>query len=174
MKTQGTRCNSPQTSMFTLFHLFSFSSCFPPLYPATPDTHISRLLPYFFPPFSLRCKHLIVMGEVANCKKKKDTQTLHSYCPTPKQHAHRHPDVRSRVFEVVFVLVYVCVSVCFLAGEGGTSSFLAALPLSLSLALSLQGLNRSPFWAPATANAADPPLPRSSSSLCYCSSLSFA
>lgn len=43
-------------------------------------------------------------------------------------------------------------------GGGGTLSFIAAL----SLAESLQSLNRSPSWAPTTNIAASPPLPRSS------------
>lgn len=188
MKTQGTRCNSPQTSMFTLFHLFSFPSCFLPLYPPPPDAHISHLTSHISPPcffFPTGIRHLIVMGVEAGEEKKKKKTRKHSIVIVQSQNSrleHMHTGIRMSLQGggggrwrgqklSVGSCVCACLCVCkcmFLAGEGGTSSFLAAL----SLALSLQGLNRLPFWAPTTANAADPPLPRSSSSLCYCSSLS--
>lgn len=181
IKTVRTTCNSPRISLSALIPpllLFFFFSSFYPYHPLHCSPASSCLLPSFLC-WLLGIRHLIVTGVEANSGVK-NTETLCSYCPKQKQQAWalrkatytQESGCQCTGAEAEYSKLCLCLFVCmwvYVFGRwGGTSSFIA----SLSLALSLQGLNRLPFWAPTTASVADPPLPRSSSSLRYCSSLS--
>lgn len=128
------------------------------------------LLFYFPPPFN--ASHLIVTGVEANHTLKNTnpaellSKTKTAGLCAQKSHIHISVGMSWEETECSKWCLFVCERMC-LAGEGGTLSFIAAL----SLAESLQSLNRSPSWAPAPNIAASPPLPRSSS-LCTGSFLS--